>query len=177
MRIPLRLTAAVVALITVTAVSAASASSVDGPAYVDTMAWRVDPPEYLRVSPEERAGRELVDLVNALRAAAALPPVQWHAQVAAAAQEQSAYQAFIGRLSHVGEGGSDTGDRLSAQGFRWINWGENVGAGFGAPKQLLDAWLASGDHYQHLVGDFRYAGAGVAATASGTPYWTLVLAG
>ncbi len=173
---PLRLAAGAVALVTVTAVSVAAAAPLNGPARVSATAWRVDPPTYIDAPPEERAARELVELVNEVRRDGALPDVTWEPRLYDAAQGHAEYMASVGRLTHLGAGGSDTGDRLVEAGFRWLNWGENVGSGFKQPGPLLDAWIDSGDHYQHLIADFRYAGAGVAATPDGTPYWVLVLA-
>lgn len=164
------------AIVIATTVSVASAATVGGPAQTRYMAWRVDPPPYVEYTPDERAARELVDVVNALRAEASMPPLLWHDAVAAAAQQQSDYQARIQRLSHTGPDGSDTGRRLTSQGFAWIAWGENVGAGFTDVRTLLNAWTASPDHREHLIGEFRYAGVGIALSASGAPYWTLVVA-
>lgn len=161
--------------LTIGIASTAMASGVDGVADVRFQAWRVDPPTFESLSPAERAGRDLADLVNDHRAQRGLPGLVWRDQVTAAALAHATDMAGRDRLDHIGSDGSDTGDRLVAAGYAWWGWGENIGAGFADPATLLAAWLASVDHRLHLEGDFRDIGVGVAMTADGVPYWALVL--
>jgi uncharacterized protein YkwD len=118
----------------------------------------------------------LVDLANAARAAEGLAPLAWNDLVAAAATAHSLDMAATESMNHAGSDGSDGGDRLTAQGFRWTAWGENIAAGFTETEPLFDAWMASSGHRRQILGDYRYIGLGVGTSPSGTHYWTLVVA-
>jgi uncharacterized protein YkwD len=159
-----------------TAATLATAAPLDDAALAGSTAWRVDPPRLGVVDPDERAGRQLLGLVNDVRRSEGLPELAWDARVGAAAQAHSDYMASIPLLTHSGPGGSSAGDRLAAEGFDWWTWGETVGAGQQDPHDLVEGWLASPAHREHLLGEFTVAGGGVAATPSGIPYWTLVFA-
>ena len=89
---------------------------------------------------------------------------------------QPAVSASIRRLDHLGPGGTDTGFRLQQAGFSWWAWGENVGAGFGDPAVLVDAWFSSDAHRSQILGDYPYMGVGVGVTPDNVPYWVLVVA-
>ncbi len=169
------LAAGLAAFLAFAGVTVVSAGAVDEPARVDFRAWRVDPPEYIR-DPDTRVRVEMLGIVNEVRKDGAMPGVQLHDQVTAAAQAHAEYLASIRRLSHFGPNNTNTGHRLHEAGFGWIAWGENVGAGFHDAQLLVDTWLESSSHRAQLLGDYRYAGVGVAATPDGVPYWVLVLA-
>ena len=156
-------------------VTVVSAGAVNEPARVEYRAWRVDPPEYV-ADPDTRVRLEMVEIVNEVRGDGAMPAVELHDRVTAAAQTHAEYLASIRRLSHEGPNGTNTGHRLSEAGFEWIAWGENIGAGFHEPRLLVEAWLGSASHRAQLLGDYRYAGVGFAATPDNVPYWVLVLA-
>lgn len=162
--------------LTAVVASTSAAAGVNGAADVQFQAWRVDPPEFERLAPSERAGRDLADLVNQHRAERGLPGFNWNDQVASAALAHAMDMAEHERLNHVGSDGSTTGIRLERAGYRWLSWGENIGAGFVDPAMLLAAWLESEAHQQHLDGDLREIGVGVATTPEGVLYWALVLA-
>lgn len=122
----------------------------------------------------ERIGREVLDIVNAARASRGLGPLAWDGRVAQAAQEHSFDMAARDRLSHVGSDGSSVGDRLRRVGLDLSSYGETVAAGRRDPRAAVDAWIASPAHAAILFGDHTIAAAGMATSASGTNYWTLV---
>jgi uncharacterized protein YkwD len=124
--------------------------------------------------PDQTAG--VLELINAARADAGLAPLVWNDQVAAAAAAHSADMAATGTMSHTGSDGSDGGDRLTAEGFRWSAWGENIASGYTTAHSLFDAWMASSGHRRQILGSHRYVGLAVATSSTGTPYWTLVVA-
>lgn len=152
-----------------------SAGPVHEPARVEDRAWRVDPPDDV-ADPAGHLRTETLDAINEVRVAGSMPELQLHDRVTAAAQAHADYLASIRSLSHAGPGGTDTGFRLQQAGFAWVAWGENVGAGFRDPELLVDRWVDSSAHHAQLVGEYRYAGIGVAASPDGVPYWVLVLA-
>jgi uncharacterized protein YkwD len=173
---PRHLAAITAALVATTTVSVVAAAGVGGPAEVSATAWRVDPPPYLRVSPDERAARELVGLVNQVRVAAGVQPVAWSSQIAEAARTHAAYMESTGVTAHEGPPGVTASQRLDAVGFAWTTWGETIGAGFVEPQPLVDAWMKSPTHRQSLIDPlFEHIGAGVVASPDGTPFWSLLL--
>ena len=80
---------------------------------------------------------ELVALVNADRVGRGLPAFSWHELLWAAANGHSKEMAANGVMRHQGDDGSNAGDRITAAGFVWSAWGENLGAGYTDPGQLL----------------------------------------
>jgi uncharacterized protein YkwD len=173
---PRRLAAVTAALVVAMTASVVSAVSLGGAADVDSTAWRVDPPPYLRVSADERAARELVSLVNRARVEAGVDPVAWNSTVARASRAHAAYMESTGVTSHEGPPGITASQRLDAVGFVWTTWGETIGSGFVEPRPLVDAWMKSSTHRQSLIDPlFEHVGAGVVASPDGTPFWSLLL--
>lgn len=118
-----------------------------------------------------------VDAVNVARAAVGSGPLQMDARVWMAAADQAAYQAQTQKMSHVGSGGSNGAIRLTAAGYIWSTWGENIGAGQADCQTVLSDWLVSPSHRANLLNPaFRHIGIGMAVGANGVPYWTMDLA-
>lgn len=154
----------------------ASVSSIDAPADVDRVAYRLAPPFRPEQTGAERAASEVVGLVNDERTRRGLPILVPHELVGAAAMAHAADMAARRTMVHLGADGSDTGDRLDRAGFAWRDWGEAIGAGFVTPESLFDAWMASATDRTHVLSEQIYIGVGVAATPDGVPYWVLVVA-
>ncbi len=122
-------------------------------------------------------GRRVVTIVNLRRAEAGLRPLQLHADVHVAARKHSADQARMGRMTHTGSDGSNAGQRISREGYRWSAWGENVAMGYPTPRAVVRAWMHSSGHRANiLTRTFRHIGVGVIRAGNGTIYWTLDLA-
>ena len=114
-------------------------------------------------SPETIAAweAELLGLVNAVRATGSACPGGEHFGPApalsrnpaldAAARSHSTWMAEVGRLSHVGRGGSSLGRRVSAVGYPWHRAAENVAAGLPQPSETLAQWLGSSGHCRELM--------------------------
>lgn len=129
--------------------------------------------------PDETAAlaAEVVRLTNLERAAAGRSQLAAHPAVTAAAVAHSQDQAATGRMSHTGSDGSDAGTRLTRAGFDWRTWGENVAAGQRTAAEVVTAWMDSSGHRANMLNAaFTTIGIGVATDASGTRYWTMVLA-
>jgi uncharacterized protein YkwD len=166
----------IVAALAAGSVAEASVSSIEVPADVDRVAYRLAPPFRPQQTSAERAAFELVDLVNEERMRRDLPILLRHELVGAAAMAHADDMAARREMVHLGADGSDTGDRLARQGFAWRDWGEAIGAGFVTPQSVFDAWIASAADRAHVLGDQVYIGVGAAATPDGVPYWVLVVA-
>ncbi len=175
---PLRLISAIAlaAVACSASVVLGAAAPLDDAANVDRPAQRLVTPTASGATPEHRAARDMVTIVNLERARRGLSPYQWHDQVAAAAFAHSSEMAANRVMRHQGNDGSNAGSRLRRAGFTSGTWGENIGAGFIEPQPLFTAWLASAPHRPQLLGAYTYIGVAVAVAADGAPYWTMVVA-
>ena len=115
--------------------------------------------------------------VNNERSARGIPLVGYNARVATAAQKHSAYQASINKMTHTGAGNSTGGQRITAEGYAWRTWGENVAYGYGDCAAVMKGWMNSSGHRKNILNSaFTRIGVGVARAANGTLYWTMDLA-
>ena len=128
--------------------------------------------------------KEMLTLVNNARAAPhdcgstaypAAAPLAWNCQLEDAALGHSASMAENDFFSHTGLDGSSPGDRISATGYVWRTYGENIAAGYGDAQAAMDGWMASAGHCANLMSArFTEMGAGMASDSASTYglYWT-----
>jgi uncharacterized protein YkwD len=86
-------------------------------------------------------------------------------------------------FSHTGSDGSNVGDRVLAEGYRWSWVGENIFAtstsSSAAAQQAFDAWMASSGHRANILSsDFTEIGIGYVYSADSAygSYFTAVFA-
>lgn len=104
-------------------------------------------------------------------------PLTWNERLGAAAQAHSEDMVHMDQLSHEGSEGETLADRIGAAGYEARAWAENVAAGQPDATAVVAAWLDSPGHCANIMSaDYTEFGAGVDRDASGTRYWTLVLA-
>ena len=130
-------------------------------------------------APANPSEQKLLDLVNNARAAGHqcgntfYPPVAavtWNTTLTAAAQKHSDYMNNTGNFSHTGENGSNAGDRITAEGYNWMTYGENIADGYPTEEAVIQAWLESEGHCKNIMnGEYKEMG----VATSGT-YWTQV---
>ncbi len=120
---------------------------------------------------------EVVALVNEQRAANGLAALATNGLLLSAAEGHSADQAARNDMGHTGSDGSSAGDRITAAGYSWSAWGENVAAGYATAADVMNGWMNSPGHRDNILSS-SVTEIGVAAVpaADGTPYWTMVLA-
>ncbi|MGW5046606.1 CAP domain-containing protein [Streptomyces griseoluteus] len=112
----------------------------------------------------------IVELVNAERAKAGCSPVALNSTLTKAAQDHSADMAAHNTMSHTGSDGSDPGSRITAAGYRWSAYGENVAYGYSTPEQVMAGWMNSPGHRENILNcSFKEIGVGLAQPGS---YWT-----
>jgi uncharacterized protein YkwD len=127
---------------------------------------------------------EMLTLVNNARASTrncgttsypAAAPLAWNCLLENAATGHSASMAQNDFFSHTGLDGSSPGDRITAAGYVWRTYGENIAAGYGDAQAAMAGWLSSAGHCANLMSArFTEMGAGMAsdsASAYGL-YWT-----
>ncbi|WP_330234648.1 CAP domain-containing protein [Streptomyces sp. NBC_00566] len=112
----------------------------------------------------------VVELVNAERAKVGCSPVQLNSTLSKAAQDHSADMAAHNTMSHTGSDGSDPGSRITAAGYQWSAYGENVAYGYSTPEQVMAGWMDSPGHRENILNcSFKEIGVGLAQPGS---YWT-----
>lgn len=98
---------------------------------------------------------DMLAQVNARRASGttcggvAYPPVpalSLQGNLRAAADAHAADMATNNYFSHTGRNGSNPGDRITAAGYRWSAWAENIAAGQGTAILAVNGWFASAGH-------------------------------
>lgn len=137
----------------------------------------------------QAAGRQVLEAVNAARAAARncgprhfppAAPLAWHDALGAAALAHSQDMAAQRYFSHQAGDGSVAGDRALLAGYRWRRIGENIAAGQEDPGQVVAGWLGSPGHCANIMDPgFAHMGAAYAvnpASRRGSIYWTQVFA-
>ena len=98
----------------------------------------------------------------------------WDTRLLAAARAHSLDMASRRVMDHTGADGSTAGDRISAAGYTWSTYGENIAAGQVSAQAVLDDWLGSEGHCANLM-DTRFRDVALAcARRDGVRYWTQV---
>ncbi|WP_019891106.1 sigma-70 family RNA polymerase sigma factor [Streptomyces purpureus] len=116
--------------------------------------------------------RKVAELVNAERAKAGCGPVGTNSKLATAAQRHSEDMAARDYFDHTSPDGTDPGDRITAAGYRWSTYGENIARGQRGPAQVMDSWMNSSGHRANILNcSFKEMGVGI-HEGSGGPWWT-----
>ncbi|WP_030603156.1 sigma-70 family RNA polymerase sigma factor [Streptomyces achromogenes] len=115
---------------------------------------------------------QVVALVNKERAAAGCGPVAEDPQLDRAAQGHSDDMAARGFFDHTNPDGAGPGERVTAAGYRWSTYGENIARGQQTPQAVMDSWMHSPGHRANILNcSFKNIGVGV-HKGSGGPWWT-----
>ena len=80
-----------------------------------------------------------------------VPALTLQSQISAAADAHARDMATRNYFSHTGAGGSDPGQRMTAAGYRWSAWAENIAAGQATPAAAVDGWFASAGHCRNFM--------------------------
>ncbi|MGW2598795.1 CAP domain-containing protein [Streptomyces klenkii] len=116
--------------------------------------------------------QQVVDMVNAERAKAGCSPLTVNAKLQAAAQGHSDDMAARDYYAHTSPEGKSPGDRMTAAGYRWSTYGENI---FKSPKDArtaMDGWMKSPGHRANILNcSFKEIGVGINFKSNG-PWWT-----
>ena len=127
-------------------------------------------------APAPNAVQQVVDLTNARRAENGLPALGVNGLLMNAAQGHSADQAARNTMSHAGSDGSNPGQRIARVGYNATAWAENVAAGQPDAGTVMNGWMNSPGHRANILsGNVTEIGVGLAYSAGGQPYWTMVL--
>jgi uncharacterized protein YkwD len=134
-------------------------------------------PQIYRISGEQEAKIpfRLLDSVNALRAAKGAQPLQFNAQLNAAAATHSRDMAVQNRPWHFGSDGSSPLDRVNRVGYAGRLVGENISETFETELETLSAWMALADTREVIMDPLaREIGFSWFQEPSGKIWWTMV---
>lgn len=108
-------------------------------------------------------------------------PLVWSESLAAAALLQSREMALLNRMGHRDSADRNLGERLRAQGYRFVVASENVAVGYPSLEEVIEAWLDSEGHCENMMSGevFEFGLACIDASETGAReerrYWTMVL--
>jgi uncharacterized protein YkwD len=98
----------------------------------------------------------------------AVPPLSWNDQLEKAALAHSSDMNQNKYFSHIGQDGSNAGDRILNAGYSWKFYGENIAEGYKTEQEVVEGWLSSPGHCRNIMNK-SYKEMGVARTGD---YWT-----
>lgn len=104
--------------------------------------------------------QQVLDLTNEFRSQNGLPPLTLNTQLNAAALEQSQDMAQEDFFDHIGLDGSTPATRAQDQGYNFSFIGENIGAGYQTPGEVVQGWINSPGHRENLLNP-NYAEIGI----------------
>jgi uncharacterized protein YkwD len=119
----------------------------------------------------------IVDLTNVERGRAGRAPLRANDRLMRAAQLQAEQMASLGRMAHVLSDGPYPGpqDRLSAVGYRWRAYAENIAYGQSGPQDVTESWMTSAGHRANMLNTtYTELGTGYAVDSRGRPYFVQV---
>jgi uncharacterized protein YkwD len=106
-------------------------------------------------------------------------PVKLVARLEEAARVHADDMARNGHVDHTGRDGSSVGERVKRTGYERRLVGENLAAGPGTAREVVEGWLASPPHCANIM-EPRFLDMGVAFTVNPRSrfgvYWVQVLA-
>ncbi|WJV44294.1 CAP domain-containing protein [Streptomyces flavofungini] len=116
--------------------------------------------------------QQVLGLVNAERQKAGCRPLTNNSKLATAAQRHSADMKARNYFSHTSPDGTDPGKRITAAGYRWSTYGENIARGQQTAKSVMSSWMNSEGHRANILNcSFKELGVGI-VKGSGGPWWT-----
>jgi len=118
---------------------------------------------------------DVIDLVNAERAAQGLHPLSYDPNLATAARDHSEDMGLQHYFSHTSLDGRTAPDRITAAGYSYNTYGENIAGGQPTPENVIDAWMSSSGHRANILNpNFCDIGVGYAYLADSPyrHYWT-----
>lgn len=130
---------------------------------------------------------DLMALINQARASSrtcgstvypAVAAVAWNSKLFDAAAGHSADMANQNYFSHTSLDGRTAGQRITAAGYSWSAYGENIAAGQSSAASVMDAWIASAGHCSNIMAsNFKDVAVACVSNSGSTykRYWTMAL--
>ena len=117
--------------------------------------------------------QEVIDLVNAERAAEGLSPLSSDATLATMAEDYACEMIEDEFFAHVNpDTGSTPVTRADEHGYVYDEVGENLAVGYDSPAEVMVAWMNSPGHRANILHDsYTEMGVGVRVALDGQTYW------
>ncbi|NEC69173.1 CAP domain-containing protein, partial [Streptomyces sp. SID9727] len=135
-------------------------------------------PSATRAAPAEPApsppsdAEQVLALVNTERTKEGCSPVTGNDELTSAAQRHSEDMAAHDYFSHTSQDGSGPGERITAAGYRWSTYGENIAKGQRTPADVMNSWMNSPGHRANILNcSFKELGVGIQDSPGGI-VWT-----
>ncbi|MEU6988086.1 CAP domain-containing protein [Streptomyces sp. NPDC046324] len=132
------------------------------------------------VAPAPKAGgggaaaqviEQVVTLANTEREKVGCSPLRADGRLHESAQAHADDMADRDYYAHTTPEGRDAGDRITAAGYTWSSWAENIHRGPKTPVEAMEDWMNSDGHRRNILNcSFKDLGVGVALTSNG-PWW------
>lgn len=100
------------------------------------------------------------------------PTVVWNELLEKAAANHSLDMYQNNYFSHTSPSGGNAGTRITAAGYRWLTYGENIAMGYNDERSVVTGWLNSPGHCKNIMNK-NYKEMGVAKVNA---YWTQAFA-
>ncbi len=141
--------------------------------------WCPTSPEQLALTANEQT---MFELHNQARSQYGVKPLCLDSRLVRAARLHAQDMIANDYFSHYSLDGRDPGDRISAQGYRWWTYGENIAmgsSGYSTPQSTFDGWMSSAGHRSNILSSsFTEVGIGEAVGEyrgrQGTQMWVAV---
>jgi len=115
-------------------------------------------------------------LLNDVRITNGVDVVTYDPKLGLAAQYHADDMLANNYFDHYSQDGSSPGDRITAAGYNWKTYAENIAMGQTSQAEVMTAWTNSPGHNANNISpSFEDFGLGKAGSGSGTR-WVLVLA-
>ncbi|MFJ8888292.1 sigma-70 family RNA polymerase sigma factor [Streptomyces sp. NPDC102402] len=125
-----------------------------------------------KASSAPSVAEEVIALVNSERSREGCSAVSGDSLLTKAASRHSADMVARDYFSHTSPDGTDPGARITAVGYRWSTYGENIAKGQQTAEAVMDAWMNSDGHRANILNcAFKEIGIG-REDSSGGPVWT-----
>ncbi|MER5561703.1 sigma-70 family RNA polymerase sigma factor [Streptomyces sp. NPDC002506] len=118
------------------------------------------------------AVQQVLDLVNSERGKAGCSALTSNPKLYDAALKHSENMAAQNFFDHTDPSGAGPGERITAAGYQWSAYGENIARGQADAAAVMDSWMNSPGHRANILNcGFKEIGIGV-HYGSGGPWWT-----
>ncbi|WP_137991054.1 sigma-70 family RNA polymerase sigma factor [Streptomyces vilmorinianum] len=115
-------------------------------------------------TPTPTAEERLTRLVNQRRAQAGCAPLRTDPKLATAARAYARDMVRRGYYAHSSPEGESADTRISAAGYAWSGWAENLARGTADPATVFAGWMDGAMHERNML-DCGYRHTGVAAVS------------
>ncbi|AJT61821.1 hypothetical protein T261_0129 [Streptomyces lydicus] len=120
--------------------------------------------------------QQAIALINSRRAQVGCGPLRRDRRLHLAAQRHSADMAARGYYAHDTPDGTGPDKRITAAGYPWSSWGENLDRGPRTADAAVGDWMSDAMHRDNML-NCRFTAVGIGIVhGTGGPWWTQDLA-